>query len=128
MRKMNYAEVYEDRKGEWRWRIIAKNGKIIADSGEGYNSKTVCKNRLKALDEVLSNICDPFATQEMKDLRIRIVSKAKPKAAKAPAMASSTRKKVTRKKAATKKPTRKAKAKTTRKAAVKPRSKTASKK
>jgi len=28
--------IYEDRRGEWRWRLAAKNGRIIADSGEGY--------------------------------------------------------------------------------------------
>ena len=32
-------EVYEDSAGEWRWRLVAVNGNIIADSGEGYNSK-----------------------------------------------------------------------------------------
>lgn len=33
-------EVYEDKRGEWRWRRIAQNGKTIADSGEGYASKS----------------------------------------------------------------------------------------
>lgn len=23
-------------KGRWRWRVVARNGKIMADSGEGY--------------------------------------------------------------------------------------------
>jgi len=32
-------EVFEDSAGEWRWRLIAENGHIIADSGEGYNTK-----------------------------------------------------------------------------------------
>lgn len=32
-------EVYEDRAGEWRWRLVAANGNVIADSGEGYASK-----------------------------------------------------------------------------------------
>jgi uncharacterized protein YegP (UPF0339 family) len=27
---------YKDAKGEWRWRLVAANGRIIADSGEGY--------------------------------------------------------------------------------------------
>lgn len=31
--------VYKDRKGEWRWRLTSRNGKIIADSGEGYVTK-----------------------------------------------------------------------------------------
>jgi uncharacterized protein YegP (UPF0339 family) len=30
---------YNDIRGEWRWFIRAPNGKIIADSGEGYSSK-----------------------------------------------------------------------------------------
>jgi hypothetical protein len=32
-------EVFQDRAGEWRWRLVASNGNIIADSGEGYQSK-----------------------------------------------------------------------------------------
>ncbi|AGB15023.1 hypothetical protein Halru_0380 [Halovivax ruber XH-70] len=32
-------EVYRDRADEWRWRLVARNGRIIADSGEGYTSK-----------------------------------------------------------------------------------------
>lgn len=29
-------EVYEDNSHEFRWRLIVDNGKIVADSGEGY--------------------------------------------------------------------------------------------
>ena len=32
-------EVYLDNADEWRWRLVASNGNIIADSGEGYRSK-----------------------------------------------------------------------------------------
>ena len=32
-------EVYADQSAKWRWRLIAANGKIIADSGEGYASE-----------------------------------------------------------------------------------------
>jgi uncharacterized protein YegP (UPF0339 family) len=32
-------EVYEDRAGEWRWRLRHRNGNVIADSGEGYASR-----------------------------------------------------------------------------------------
>jgi uncharacterized protein YegP (UPF0339 family) len=32
-------ELYRDGAGEWRWRLVAANGNIIADSGEGYASK-----------------------------------------------------------------------------------------
>ena len=33
---------YKDSKGEWRWRLKAGNGRIIADSGEGYASEQEC--------------------------------------------------------------------------------------
>ena len=35
-------EVYADKAGEWRWRFRASNGKIIADSGEGYKDQQDC--------------------------------------------------------------------------------------
>ena len=28
--------IYRDKAGEYRWRRVAPNGEIIADSGEGY--------------------------------------------------------------------------------------------
>lgn len=31
-----HFEVYEDAKGEHRWRLVARNGLTVADSGEGY--------------------------------------------------------------------------------------------
>jgi len=31
-------EVYQDVADEWRWRLIAANGQIVATSGEGYSS------------------------------------------------------------------------------------------
>lgn len=35
-------EVYTDKAGEYRWRLKAPNGNIIADSGEGYKNRTDC--------------------------------------------------------------------------------------
>ena len=29
---------YKDRAGEWRWQLISTNGRIVADSSEGYSS------------------------------------------------------------------------------------------
>lgn len=31
--------IYRDRKGEYRWRLKAGNGRIVAVSGEGYRRK-----------------------------------------------------------------------------------------
>jgi uncharacterized protein YegP (UPF0339 family) len=35
--KWNF-HTYKDRADEWRWQLVATNGKIVADSGEGYSS------------------------------------------------------------------------------------------
>ncbi len=32
-------EYYIDTKKKWRWRLWSRNGKIIADSGQGYDSR-----------------------------------------------------------------------------------------
>lgn len=36
-------EMYRDEAGEWRWRLKAVNGLIIATSGEGYVNKEDCR-------------------------------------------------------------------------------------
>ena len=51
-------EVYEDRGGEWRWRLRHLNGNIIADSGEGYSSRSAARN---GVDSVKRNA--PGATE-----------------------------------------------------------------
>jgi uncharacterized protein len=33
-------ELYTDQRGEYRWRLKATNGQIIATGGEGYSSKS----------------------------------------------------------------------------------------
>ena len=42
-------EVYEDRRGEWRWRLRHRNGNILADSGEGYSSRSACREGLESV-------------------------------------------------------------------------------
>lgn len=44
-------EVYEDKSGEWRWRLVAANGQIIATAGEGYVEKYDCVNGIKLVSE-----------------------------------------------------------------------------
>ncbi len=41
-------EVYEDKAGEFRFRLKAKNGEIIATS-EGYKSKASCLNGIESI-------------------------------------------------------------------------------
>lgn len=40
-------EIYNDAAGECRWKVISSNGKIIAESSEGYRSKESCERSLE---------------------------------------------------------------------------------
>lgn len=33
---------YKDVNGEWRWRLKAETGNVIADSGKGYKNEADC--------------------------------------------------------------------------------------
>ena len=43
------VEVYEDKGGEFRWRLKATNGRIIADGGEGYSSRSKAKRAVNTV-------------------------------------------------------------------------------
>jgi len=42
-------EYFKDKKGEYRWRLKAPNGEIIADGGEGYTTKQNCKKGFESV-------------------------------------------------------------------------------
>ena len=52
-------EIYADRRGLWRWRLKARNGRIVADSGQGYVRRW---NALRAAQKVTYITC--FTTIE----------------------------------------------------------------
>ena len=46
--------IYTDEAGQHRWHALSKNGRVVADSGEGYASKG---NATKALQKFISDVC-----------------------------------------------------------------------
>lgn len=46
---------YKDNKLQWRWRIVASNGRIVADSAEGYVNKGDAKHGLKIVLEAIKS-------------------------------------------------------------------------
>ena len=44
-------EIYKDKSGEFRWRLVHINGQVIANSGEGYKSKASITNGIKSVKE-----------------------------------------------------------------------------
>jgi len=49
-------EIYTDIAGKWRWRFkSAGNYKIVADSGESYDSRQGCENGVKIVKTQVAN-------------------------------------------------------------------------
>lgn len=48
-------EVYKDKAGEYRWRLQAANNEVIADSNEGYKSKSSCINGIDAVKRIAAS-------------------------------------------------------------------------
>lgn len=44
-----YFQMYQDARKEWRWTFIAPNGRKMADSGEGYQTRTACEQAINTL-------------------------------------------------------------------------------
>lgn len=53
MRAALEIEPYVDKAGEFRWRARARNGRIMADSGEGYATE---QNLARAIDRFVRYI------------------------------------------------------------------------
>lgn len=47
LKKTDKFELYEDAKGEWRWKVAARNGENIAASTEGYSSEAAAKDNFE---------------------------------------------------------------------------------
>lgn len=47
--KVNVVRIYRDAAGEWRWSAIARNGKVVADSAEGYRNRSYCLKMAREL-------------------------------------------------------------------------------
>jgi uncharacterized protein YegP (UPF0339 family) len=43
--------IYKDTAGRYRWRYVATNGNIIADSGEGYVNKSDCQRGIDIMKQ-----------------------------------------------------------------------------
>lgn len=50
---MRRVEIYRDKAGQWRWRAVSRNGRILADAGEGYRRPTDCRKGWRRAVEAL---------------------------------------------------------------------------
>jgi len=48
---------YRDRRGEWRWRLKARNGRIVADCAEGYRRRGAARRAAaRIVDEMQKGV------------------------------------------------------------------------
>ena len=48
-------EIYRDADNEFRWRFQANNGRIMAESGEGYNNQANCQHAILLIKQQMAN-------------------------------------------------------------------------
>ena len=46
---MSKFEVYKDKSGEYRWRLRATNGQVIATGGQGFSSKASALSSIESI-------------------------------------------------------------------------------
>ena len=55
-------EIYPDTAGEWRWRLVHRNGNVLADGGEGYTRRRDARRAIDRIREGLDELT--FETYE----------------------------------------------------------------
>ena len=47
-------KIYKDKRGKYRWRVIADNGKIIGSSSQGFANRKLAVENIDLLIEALT--------------------------------------------------------------------------
>ena len=71
-------EIFEGRNKKWYWRLIAANGKIVADGGQGYSTsqntrRAVIKLKTMLVEKGIAGI--PLETRKKKVVKKKVVKK-----------------------------------------------------
>lgn len=68
-------EVYADAQGEGRWRLLGRNGKILADGGEGYSRERDARRAVRRLQQVAQALASAETVQGEKPTTKRAITK-----------------------------------------------------
>ena len=69
-------EVYKDKTGTYRWKLLSQNGESVANGGEAYTNKSGAMNAVKKLKD-WSKTKDIVDVEKVKADKIKLVEKAK---------------------------------------------------
>lgn len=62
-------ELYRDRAGDWRWRLVHDNGNIVADGGQGYSSKRRARQGIRSVKTNASEApIEEHSVRELEDI------------------------------------------------------------
>lgn len=56
-------EPFQDNAGGWRWRLLAANNRIIADSGESYTRKEDAERAVGTVIETVIEVAQEIAAE-----------------------------------------------------------------
>ena len=65
-------EVYRDAADEWRWRLVHRNGNILADSGEGYSRRNDANRAVDRIRERVDELDFEVYEDQAKEYRWRL--------------------------------------------------------
>lgn len=65
-------EIYQDRAAEWRWRLVHRNGNILADSGEGYSNRSGAQRAINRIRDGLDDLAFEVYTDTSGEYRWRL--------------------------------------------------------
>jgi uncharacterized protein YegP (UPF0339 family) len=49
-------ELYQDNVGQWRWRLGARNGQLLASSGEAFASEANAERSIRAVRRTIASL------------------------------------------------------------------------
>lgn len=68
-------QVYRDMEGKWRWRLVHRNGNILADSGQGYSSRSNAKRAVDRIQDDPSSLDVEIYEDDAGEHRWRMTAK-----------------------------------------------------
>ncbi len=66
-------EIYADEEGQWRWRLVHRNGNILADSNEGFSGRSGARRSIDRIREEIDEMEIDVYEDEAGEFRWRLL-------------------------------------------------------
>lgn len=58
------CHIYEDKGGEWRWKLVARNGRIVMSPHEGYKTEA---GAVRSWEQLIYSLCTTIYVEVVHD-------------------------------------------------------------